>query len=217
MKKKLLTLILVGIMSISTIACGDSSNSESANQETVEDTDEPTEEPDASEESEDLSELDSLGDIEVEKELFDVNITLPAEYVGDTTQEELDASAEEYGYKIVLNEDGSATYTMTKSQHKQFLADYKETLNSALQEMVGSEDYPNVTAISANDNFTEFTVTTTSTELDLNESFSVMAFYMYGGIYNIFTGESVDNIHVDFVNADSGEIISSSDSAEAGE
>ena len=46
----------------------------------------------------------------------------------------------------------------------------------------------------------------------MNESFSTMAFYMYGGMYNIFNGTEVDNIHVDFVNADSGEIISSSDS-----
>lgn len=35
---------------------------------------------------------------------------------------------------------------------------------------------------------------------------------MYGGMYNVFNGTTVDNVHVDFVNADTGEIISSSDS-----
>lgn len=30
--------------------------------------------------------------------------------------------------------------------------------------------------------------------------------------YHIFNGTTVDNIHVDYVNADSGEIISSADS-----
>ena len=65
--------------------------------------------------------------------------------------------------------------------------------------------------------FTSFTVTTTSTELSINESFSVMAFYMYGGMYNTFNGAPVDNAHVDFVNAESGEIINSSDSKDMAE
>lgn len=83
--------------------------------------------------------------------------------------------------------------------------------------MIGSEDYPNFTDIKVNSNFTEFTVTTKSTELNFKESFSVMEFYVYGGMYNIFTGKKADNIHVDFVNADSGEIISSADSSNMGE
>ena len=70
----------------------------------------------------------------------------------------------------------------------------------------------NRSGVYINFSITEFTVTTKSSALDMNESFSTMAFYMYGGMYNIFNGTEVDNIHVDFVNADSGEIISSSDS-----
>lgn len=85
-------------------------------------------------------------------------------------------------------------------------------INTALTDMIGSEDYPNFTDIKANDDFTQFTVTTKSEELNLTESISVMGFYMYGGMYNIFNGTAVENVHVDFVNADTGEIISSSDS-----
>ena len=103
-----------------------------------------------------------------------------------------------------------------RDRHKEMLSAFQEEINSALAEMVGSEDYPNITEVTANDDFTSFTVTTTSTELGMNESFSVMAFYMYGGMYGIFSGENVDNVHVDFVNAESGEIISSSDSKDAG-
>ena len=50
----------------------------------------------------------------------------------------------------------------------------------------------------------------------MSESFSVMALYMYGGMYGIFSGEEVDNVHVDFKNADSGEIISSANSEDMG-
>lgn len=46
------------------------------------------------------------------------------------------------------------------------------------------------------------------------ESFSVIAFYMYGGIYNVLNGEEIDNISVTFINADSGEVISVSNSSD---
>ena len=93
---------------------------------------------------------------------------------------------------------------------------YQEQYDTTLSDMVGSEDYPNFTDIKANSDFTNFTVTTTSTELDLTDSISIMGFYMYGGMYAIFNGTKADNIHVDFVNAESGEIISSSDSSDIG-
>ncbi len=166
----------------------------------------------------DLSELEALGDIKVESELFSVTLTIPVDFAGDVTQEELNATCEEIGYKsATLNEDGSITYVMKPSQHKEMMNELRNNLNQTLNELVGSEDYPTFTAISTNDDFTTFTITTTSTELDLNEAFSVMIFYMYGGMYSIFNGTEVDNIHVDFVNADTGEIISSSDSSAMGE
>lgn len=82
--------------------------------------------------------------------------------------------------------------------------------------MSTSGDFPTITNVSANDDFTNFTVTVSADELGLAESMSVIGLYMYGGLYGIFSGQTPDNIHVDFVNADSGEVISSADSSEAG-
>ena len=164
---------------------------------------------------ENIADINSLGNVEVEKELFDVTITIPADFIGDATQEELTEQAEENGFQsITLNEDGSATYVMTKSQHKKLMEETATSLNTQLKELVGSEDYPNFTDIKANSDFTKFTVTTTSTQLDFTESFSTMIFYMYGGLYAVFSGDTVDNIHVDFINAESGDIIYSSDSSD---
>ncbi len=157
--------------------------------------------------------LEALGDIDVDKGLFDVTLTIPKDYIGDATQEDLDKLAKEKGIKsITLNSDGSATYVMNKAKHEELLSDTGKKINDALREMVGSEDYPNITAASANDDFTNFTVTTKNKELDFAESFVAMTLYMYGGMYAVFSGEEVDNIHVEFVNADSGEVISSGDS-----
>ena len=54
-------------------------------------------------------------------------------------------------------------------------------------------------------------------ELNLAESFSVLAFYMYGGMYNIFNGTEVENIAVDFINEATGQIINSANSSDIGE
>lgn len=197
MKKRFLAILLTTSLVLTITACSGSDKSTNTETETVETTTENE-------------------TIEVDENLLTVELTIPADYVGETTQEELDAIAKENDFKsITLNEDGSATYVMTKGQHKELMSEMAKELNATLSEMIGSEDYPNFTNIEANSDFTKFTITTTSAELDFNESFSTIAFYMYGGMYNAFNGTEVDNIHVDFVNADSGEIISSADSSES--
>lgn len=163
-----------------------------------------------------LSDLDALGSIEVDEGLSEVTLTIPSGVIGEQTQEDLNKLCEEYDFQsITLNEDGSATYVMTKEKHKEYMEQYKAELTKRLAELIGSESYPNFTDVKANENFTEFTITTKSTELDMSESFSVMAFYLYGGMYNIFSGTPADNISVTFVNADSGEVISTSNSSES--
>ena len=206
--KKILLPHLITSLAVSMAACGNGSASETTANTTAakQETSSPETTPDAT------SDADAIADVNVEKELFDVKLTIPSDYIGDATQEELSKEAEANGYKIVLNDDGSATYTMSKSQHKKMMEELSDSINTALTDMVGSEDYPNFTDIKANDDFTQFTITTKSEELNLKESVSVMGFYMYGGMYNVFNGTTVDNVHVDFVNADTGEIISSSDS-----
>lgn len=144
----------------------------------------------------------------------EVNITIPADFINSETQVNIDRQSEEYGYKFKENEDGSVTCTMTKSQHKKMMSELADSINQSLDEMIGSESYPNFTDIKANDNFTEFTVTTKSSELDMVESFSVMAFYVYGGMYNVFDGKEIDNVSVTFVNADSGKIIETVNSSD---
>lgn len=214
MKKKFIALLIC--TSIIFTGCGSATSASSDNpeEETTNAESEDSSSDEGSEEAEESSDLDSLGDIEVDDDLFDVTITIPADYVSSTTQEELDAEVAEVGCKATLNDDGSATYVMTKKQHKKLMDDIATNINDSLNKMVGSEDYPNITSVTANSDFTEFTVTTKNAEPDMSESFAVMSFYMFGGLYHIFNGTTVDNIHVDYVNADSGEVISSADSSD---
>lgn len=232
MKRIAITFMLT--MTICLTACGNKAQTDGKNTTPEVSTEEKVEEAALSDESAaaddtdtndnaesidgDLSELESIGDVDVDKGLFDVTITVPKDFIGETTQEDIDKSIEENGYKSgTLNSDGSVTYVMTKDQHKEMMKGIKESIDQSLSEMIGSETTPNITDVQANDDYTSFTVTTKNAELDLAESFSVMTFYMYGGMYAIFNGETVDNIHVDYINAESGEVISSANSEDMGE
>ena len=208
MRKKIFMVALT--VAVVTSGCG--AKSEAAAPETT--TVAETTVAESSEES--RSNLEAVGDVKVDKGIFDVKLEIPADFVGNSTQEDLDKKASEYGYKATLNADGSATYEMTKSQHKKMMEDYAASLNESMAKMIGSESCPNVTDVKANEDFTSFTITTKNTEPDLGESMSVMSLYVMSGAYNIFNGTPVDNVHIDFVNADSGEVISSTDSKDAG-
>lgn len=146
--------------------------------------------------------------------LFNVALTIPAEYVEGTTQKELNKQAKEGTFKsATLNKDGSVTYVMSKSQHKEMLNTLKDSIADELNKIPNSTDYPNVTKVEANDDYTKFTVTTASTELSFEEQFLSIQLYIYGGMYNAFNN-LFPVISVDYVNADSGATIYSGKSSD---
>lgn len=154
-----------------------------------------------------------IGRIDADRGIFNVTLTIPAEYSEGITQESLDRDVQELGFKsATLNTDGSVTYVISKAQHAELIRRTEESIYEALESMKESPDYPSIKDIKTNDDFTLFTVTTTNSELSISESIAVLGLYMYGGMYKAFCGNHMGNIHVDFVNEQTGEIIDSFDS-----
>ena len=219
--KKMLNALLAAVLSIS--ICGCSSDSAEEENETADPAAQIEEEPEEKEtvvQEEELIDdpawetLNSLGKVETENGLFFVTVTLPADLAGDDiTQESIDAAAGETYTSGKLNDDGSVTYKMTKRQHKNMLDTLRAGLDETLKEMCESDEYA-FSQITHNDDFTSFDVKLTTEELGLSESFMVMAFYMYGGMYSIFTGKQSDVI-VNFYSAD-GQLIETANSANIG-
>ena len=143
--------------------------------------------------------------VEVDENLFDVTITLPNSFFEslDTTAEEAVKKQEESGntFKSVkLNEDQSVEITMTKSDYKKMMSEMKKNVNDSLQEIVdNTEDFPNITNIESNDDFTKFTVTVEDGTVGLTDSFVFMVLYLYGGIYQVFTPEQKMSVEITFV------------------
>lgn len=198
--KKTIFFALSIIICLSLVGCGGSSN----------DTQQNIEEDSKSEETQ---------SIEVDEGLLNVEITVPADFLEEgTTQEDLDEAAKEDGIKsITLNDDGSATYIMSKSKHDEMMAGIRESIDESMAEMIDPETYPTFVEVTSNDDYTHFTVKLSSNEVGLSESISVLGFYMLGGLYNAFNGTPVDDVTVSFVNAATGDIIQEAHSSEMAE
>lgn len=166
----------------------------------------PVEEPIVKEETTPISAEKASGNT--------IELTVPADFIGEeVTQEYLDAEVGKADGFIsaTLNADGSATYVMTEERHNDLMAELGQNIDTELANMADSSDYPNVVSVSASDDYKAFTVTLSTDTVGLQESIMVMAFYMYGGMYNAFNGTPADNVSVQFVNQ-SGTVLESANS-----
>lgn len=137
-----------------------------------------------------------------------VSLTIPTVYESVSTQEEADTIRDKNGYiSATLNEDGSLTIVMTRADHEQMVQEFESSVEEAMQSMIGSDSFPNITDIEVNEDYSSFTVTTSSEEVDSLEAIASNELVMYGTLYHIYTGNDVDNIRVDFVSADSEETL----------
>lgn len=210
MKNRIIALTLALLLVLSLAGCGSSEPQTSVTTQAA------TNSTTSTETTTGFEDLEAIGELEVDQNLFTVEITVPADFLGEgITQESLDADVAASNYiSAKLNDDGSVTYVMTKAVHDEMMVGVRDNIQQALEEMVGSEEFPSFTKVEANDDFTQFTVETTSTELGLVESFSVLGFYMFGGMYHAFNGTQVDDIAVTFINADSGDTVGEAHSSD---
>ena len=210
MKNRIIAFTLALLLVLSLAGCGSSEPQTSVTTQAA------TNSTTSTETTTGFEDLEAIGELEVDQNLFTVEITVPADFLGEgITQESLDADVAASNYiSAKLNDDGSGTYVMTKTVHDEMMVGVRDNIQQALEEMVGSEEFPSFTKVEANDDFTQFTVETTSTELGLVESFSVLGFYMFGGMYHAFNGTQVDDIAVTFINADTGDTVGEAHSSD---
>lgn len=125
--KKVVALLTALAMSLSLTACGGTPSAPASSGSTPS---VPASSSAASNTTSGAGDLSDLDGLEVDKNLFDVEITIPADLVGETTQEELESQALASGvHSVTLNEDGSATYVMSKAQHAQLMKDVADSID----------------------------------------------------------------------------------------
>jgi len=147
----------------------------------------------------------------------EITLTIPAKLIGDVTAEQIETSRQEKGYKsATLNSDGSVTYVMTEKQRQELEAEVKKQIDEQLDEILSSGDYPRFLSIEANEDYTGFKVYVSTDSLNFMELFSAPTFYMLGGLFNAYTGRDAENIHVDYINQETGAVINEANSSKMG-
>lgn len=88
-----------------------------------------------------------MSDTLANEKLLSVEVTIPAifyEYEedgGEMTQEKVDQIVSDNGFKSgILNSDGSVTFSMSKSQHAEFLQSLKDATEETASDFVDGDD-----------------------------------------------------------------------------
>lgn len=112
--------------------------------------------------------------ISVEEKILDVDVTLPASFFNDMTPDEIQAKAEEAGYKAVVADDGTVTYTIPKPLHQKLIADMATSIDESIAEALTSE--VSVQGIVHDADFATFTMTVDRAGFEKSMSASFIPF-----------------------------------------
>lgn len=148
--------------------------------------------------------------VNVDKGLFNVEVTLPASFFEGEDIDQVIANAKEEGIgEATANEDGSITYKMSKSQHKEMLAEIKAGMVESVEETKNSEDFQSIKDITYNDSFSEFTLVVDKAAYENSfDGFAALGLGMAGAYYQIFNGVDAEAYKVEISIKDeaSGEV-----------
>ena len=191
--------------------CGNASRENSVSDEemSTEEITKTTQEEFSSEEPKDM--ITDAAKIEIEETADTVIITSPASLEGDSTNEAIAEWSKEDGYvSITKNDDGSVTYVLTKAKQKEILDKIENEFPAYAAMAIEDTSCPNITDLTANSDFTEFTFTTTAAskdELTNTERAYAGALYSFGEAYQTYNGVISPCVIVNYVNQETGEKI----------
>ncbi|TRZ40143.1 hypothetical protein CEQ21_04165 [Niallia circulans] len=163
----------------------------------------------ASKASNDEKETAESEELAVDKGLLNVEITMPASFVEGQDIESTIKEAEAEGIKVTKNEDGSLTYKMSKSEHKQMMKGLKKNAEDSLEEIKTDGTFPSVKDIEHNKSFSKFTMTVDKAAYENSmDAWSVIGIGITGMMYNLFNGEDMDKmkINIDIKDEATGEV-----------
>lgn len=136
--------------------------------------------------------------IEVDKNLTNVEITIPAQLVEDQNIEEIKEEAKENGVKeVIQNDDGSITYKMSKKAHKKMMKEIEDDLIDTLDDLKNDDDYPSIKDVQYNNSFDEFTLVVDKNAYKNSfDGFAAIAIGIASMYYQLFNGIDIEKSKV---------------------
>lgn len=152
------------------------------------------------------ADLDSVGEIEVEKNIFDVSITLPPDLASASSQDEVDANVSESGYSSgTLNADGSVTYQIPSNLHRELMDDVRVSVQETADQFVADEPLI-YKSISFDKSVETFEVVVNRAEYENSYSFAAFGLTFAAGIYHVFSGEEDIQLKIEFIDEATGQV-----------
>lgn len=137
--------------------------------------------------------------IDVNKNLFGVEITLPASMfeLSGQSVDEIIADAKADGIDdVIINSDGSVTYKMSKAKHDEKMEELRTGFIETVDELTNG-DFVSIKDVTYNKNFSEFTLVVDRASYESSfDIFATFALGFTGMFYQLFDGENPDNIKV---------------------
>ncbi|MBU8769500.1 hypothetical protein [Cytobacillus oceanisediminis] len=135
--------------------------------------------------------------VKVNKGLLNVEVTLPASMFEGEDMDSSIAEAEKEGIKVTKNDDGSATYKMSKSKHKEMMKEMEAELQKTIADTKNGEDYPSVKEVSHNKDYSEFTLEVEREAYENSfDGFAVFGLGLSGMFYQLFNGVNPEEYEV---------------------
>ncbi|WP_033542881.1 hypothetical protein [Planococcus sp. CAU13] len=188
-------------------ACSSDNASETEPKEETVNTEEAAKESETAEATKSAEEGEGVN---VDKGLFNVEVTIPASFFEgeDPEQAAADAEAEGVG-EATVNEDGSVTYKMSKARHKELMEELATSMEEAKNEITESGDFPSIQSIESSKNYDNFTVNVDREAYENSfDGFATMTLGMIGSYYQIYDGADADSFEVviEMADAATGEV-----------
>lgn len=141
-----------------------------------------------------------------DKNKGDVEVTLPANLMGDDNTGELMPEQIENGFKSSkVHEDGSITYQIDRKKYDRFMEMSKNELMATFNEMAGSGDYESITQVLYNQELTEVTLMVDPTVYqEGTDKYATKGIALKLVTYQLFSGVSIDKVEV-VVNVEASE------------
>ncbi|KON88054.1 hypothetical protein AF332_15360 [Sporosarcina globispora] len=135
--------------------------------------------------------------VKVDKGLLNVEVTLPASMLEGEDMDSSIADAEKEGIKVTKNNDGSVTYKMYKSKHKEMIKEIETELQKTIADTKNGEDYPSVEEVTHNKDFSEFTLEVEREAYENSfDGFAVFGLGLSGMYYQLFNGVDPEEYEV---------------------
>ncbi|MFD2132805.1 hypothetical protein ACFSKI_16485 [Pseudogracilibacillus auburnensis] len=161
--------------------------------------------------TEDAEDTEEEGGIEVEKGLFNVEITLPTSLFGEEELAEIEAEMGEEVSDITQNDDGSYTVKMTKKEHKELLAEMKDDLTNMITEVAEDEEFASIHDITYNDDFTKINMVVDQEMFENSfDGFVTLSLGVSSLFYQVFNGKDIEKekVTISLEDAETKEVFS---------